>query len=106
MSCKKCFEIKNQCFFHETKSIILTKSENDVKKWIDKLYLYNSNELLYTLVTSTYPKLLKQTGIYKKSNIFITNITDYILEITNKRFIKIKSKYREKLNLKIFIKIF
>ena len=91
MPCKECFERKIQCFFHETKNIILSKSEDDVKKWIDNLNnIYNTNSSFYKLVTLTYPKLLKQTGIYKKkSNIFITNITNYILEITNNRFIRL-----------------
>jgi hypothetical protein len=101
MPCKKCLDKKNnnnniketQCFFHETKNIILNNSEDNIKKWIDNLNnLYNSNPSFYKLVTLTYPKLLKQNGIYKKkSNIFITNITDYILEKTNNRYIGINS---------------
>lgn len=109
MPCKKCLEIKNnnnisenQCFFHDTKNIILNHDVDTIKKWIDGLYnkhklkssvfIFNNNSnkvSLYKLVTATYPKLLRQVGIYKKGNRFVEEITNYILETSRKGYVNI-----------------
>lgn len=116
MSCKKCAKLRNGenkfsleeklCFFHFTKDIILHNDVEYIKKWISNLYekyRYSSRVFIfnpsgeekisfYSLLATTYPRLLRQRSIYKKGSAFVTEITNYILDFAKEGHIKIEAE--------------
>ena len=103
--CKECLKIivdyrdsNALCFFHITTNIIFNKDFEIIKKWINdmlkqfkpyyqvrkvdyynntRISTYNFRNLLYDV----YPRILKQKTIHKKNNIFVSNVTNYILSM-------------------------
>ena len=129
--CKECSQIKHDykdenvlCFFHTTKHIILNNDFEFIKQWINHILnrfkknyqpidvdllnsdFFNPQVVSYTfnnLLYNVYPRILKQKTIHKKNNIFVSNVTNYILSTAIQEHIHI---YPDKFNIYIkYVKI-